>query len=306
MLRNMPKPPDVIALQETWIKDGSKFNFPGYNAISLNRGDRQGGGVATLLRDGIPYNMQVIEHVKYESLLVTIPARKGTSINIFNLYIPPSVDIHSLSSSLHKSFCHSNSIILGDLNAYSVVFGAAYSDKKGRLVESLIDQFGLVALNTGEGTHLTPSGRTTPIDLTICSPTFLAKNMSWSVLDQNMGSDHFPILIKLNEWITYEQSERKVWSLRKAKWDEYQRRANYALSNLPPFTNIETAALLVTEKLKEAASASIPVKNCGRIGLRPVPWWNDECAAAIKARNKALYSLRKEYTTVMSECYREH
>ena len=303
-LKKMAKLPDVIALQETWLKDGQAFKFPGYNIAFLNRSNRRGGGVATLLRDGISFNSQIIEHTSFESLLVTIQSRKGANINIVNNYIPPQTDVHSVQTSLHKSFTHTNSIIVGDFNAYSVIFGAETSDKRGQLVENLIDQYGLVALYAGSGTHLTTGGRTTPIDLSICSPS-LARKASCCVWPKNMGSDHYPILISLNEVIRVEKNDRKVWSLGKANWEEYQRRSYYALSNLPRFTNLEDATREVTNSLTEAASASIPVKGGSRFAMKPVRWWNSDCAMAIKARNQALYSLRREYTTAGFQHYRD-
>ena len=142
----MEKVPDIIALQETWLKEGNNFSISGYNIVRLDRGRHQGGGVATLLREGISYTSQTIEQNEYESLLVTISSEKGSNITIINAYVPPNANHQTLLTTLEKSFSYTNSIVLGDFNAYSVVFGAETSDNRGKLIEKLLDQYGLVAL----------------------------------------------------------------------------------------------------------------------------------------------------------------
>ena len=194
----MEKVPDIIALQETWLKEGNNFSISGYNIVRLDRGRHQGEGVATLLREGISYTSQTIEQNEYESLLVTISSEKGSNITIINAYVPPNANHQTLLSTQEKSFSYTNSIVLGDFNAYSVVFGAETSDNREKLIEKLLDQYGLVALFSGSGTHLTPSGRTTPIDLAMCSPSLSQKALC-KVLDENLGSDHYPVLITLNK-----------------------------------------------------------------------------------------------------------
>ena len=51
-----------------------------------------------------------------------------------------------------------DAIILGDLNAYSTVFGASTTDNRGRLLEELMDEYNMVAVNTGAGIYVRRTG----------------------------------------------------------------------------------------------------------------------------------------------------
>lgn len=41
------------------------------------------------------------------------------------------------------------------------------------------------------------------IDLSFCHPN-LSNKVTWGVIDDNMGSDHFPILVTIESCINYE------------------------------------------------------------------------------------------------------
>ena len=48
-------PIDVLCIQETWLKAKNRFNLPGFSMVRKDRIDREGGGVAILIRNTMPY-----------------------------------------------------------------------------------------------------------------------------------------------------------------------------------------------------------------------------------------------------------
>lgn len=47
--------PELIYIQETWLKPWLDFVIPGYECIRLDRSDRSVGGCATFVRNGLQY-----------------------------------------------------------------------------------------------------------------------------------------------------------------------------------------------------------------------------------------------------------
>ena len=88
-------------------------------------------------------------------------------------------------------------------------------------MESFLDDSDTVLLNDGSPTYLsTGTGNFSSIDLSISSPT-LAVHLSFHVLDDQYGSDHFPIVLRTG--ITRVRHVRPPrWRLKDANWDCYR------------------------------------------------------------------------------------
>ena len=117
---------------------------------------------------------------------------------VCNLYIHPnelfnSNDILQLIRQLPSPI-----ILLGDFNSKSPLQCSTndMTDPGGHVTESILVNENFCLFNTGEATHITiQSGITSMIDLTLCSPALLPK-LTWKVLDDTYGSDHFPIIME--------------------------------------------------------------------------------------------------------------
>ena len=94
------------------------------------------------------------------------------------------------------------------------------TDKKGKVIESLLNQHQLCMYNNKSNTYLHPAtGTYSAIDLSICDPS-LFLDYNWKIHDDTCGSDHFPILL---ENTTDELSKRTPsWNLGKANWDGFR------------------------------------------------------------------------------------
>lgn len=54
-IHDLQKTPDVICIQETWLKPHLDFILKGYNNIRCDREKGRGGGCITFIKSNIPY-----------------------------------------------------------------------------------------------------------------------------------------------------------------------------------------------------------------------------------------------------------
>ena len=132
-------PPDIICLQETWLKGGLKFTFDGYNIERQDRVQQVGGGVMTLIKQGIPYDV-IGNNCTLEAVTVSVKSARNSYHTICNVYHPPTVfnnddeegtvPDNSGNSTLTSSFIDMyrglfrprHCIVVGDFNAHNTLF----------------------------------------------------------------------------------------------------------------------------------------------------------------------------------------
>ena len=86
------KKPDVVVLSETWLKDGSYDDLPGYKAFNSVRTEKLGGGLSIFCRNNLDYkilevsnsNTEVMEYVH-----VQLHNANKKPINIVGIYRAP-------------------------------------------------------------------------------------------------------------------------------------------------------------------------------------------------------------------------
>ena len=107
------------------------------------------GGIFTCIRDSIAFKSIIV--LDEPSYLFTLIRIKSGVLTVVNCYIPTSRK--ASHEQIRKIINHKESIICGDINAYSPIFGARYTDARGMIFEELIHDYRLVSLNTGEDTY---------------------------------------------------------------------------------------------------------------------------------------------------------
>ncbi|XP_072377916.1 uncharacterized protein [Diabrotica undecimpunctata] len=108
-------------------------------------------------------------------------------------------------------------IILGDLNAYNQIWGSAYKDQRGTVIEEILDHLNLSLLNYGSPTRFNiRTGEATPLDLTICDND-LYPHLSWYSMQFTYNNDHYPLIIENNKHNRTAQFFPK-WKMDKADW----------------------------------------------------------------------------------------
>ncbi|GFW25107.1 probable RNA-directed DNA polymerase from transposon BS [Trichonephila clavipes] len=205
----------IIALQETKLKEHAKLKIKGYNIIRSDRQDG-GGGLAFLVRD---INYRTIDNPQFTHSKLEIQRLnviwKGKNLNISNMYHPPNQK--SLPDNL-LDISESN-LLVGDLNAKHSSWGSVINNKRGIELHNLMDDSAHLALNDGSPTYSSHSYHTEEaLDVSIVSSDIFPF-CKWTVL-QDIGSDHLPILVEL-KWKQMTQLVKKnFWNFKKANWEK--------------------------------------------------------------------------------------
>ena len=173
---------------------------------------------------------------------------------------------------------------MGDFNSHNEIWESKKTDKKSKVIESLLNQHQLCMYNNKSNTYLYPATVTYSaiVRLTICDPN-LFLNYNWKVHDNTCGSNHFPILLENS---TYELSKRTPsWNQEKANWDGFKTSCLAQLT-LEANKNNEENISYFTNTLLMIAEEHIPKSSTSTKYNRP--WFNEECKKAIRLHRATL------------------
>ncbi|GFW23121.1 putative RNA-directed DNA polymerase from transposon X-element [Trichonephila clavipes] len=186
--------PVCVALQETLLKLSCTSNIRGYSILrkDCNTGERACGGVALLMNHATPFS-PVLIHTELQELIDQLP---------------------------------SPFILLGDFNAHHLLWGCQDVNSRGKIVEKLLTELDLALLNDGSNTYFhSPTQSFSAIDLSICTPSLLL-DLTWSVLGNPLGSDHFPVVISYATPIACATLLQPRWKFDQADWETFRTQAD--------------------------------------------------------------------------------
>ena len=178
---SMQDKPNIICIQETWLRAQWDFIIQGYTAIRNDRMMGKGGGVAIFVRNGIRFSIVQLGR-ECESVTIKIWTGKYelTIINYYNPCNKLSVDV--LNMVLGE--VQGKVVWCGDFNAHSTLWGSERTDANGSIVEEVIEDKGLVCVNDGSGTRYDcVQNKESVIDLTMTSNE-IAGITDWEVLNK--------------------------------------------------------------------------------------------------------------------------
>ena len=122
------------------------------------------------------------------------------------------------------------------------------------------------------------------------------------MLQQTCGSDHLPIIIKLGvRYNTTGSSGIPRWKLGKADWDKFKTLCSTKLKLNKDAESINEIASDFTKILQNICEETIPKTKPKCSKIKP-PWRNQDCAIAIKKREKA----RKKYLRTRTQQDKQH
>jgi hypothetical protein len=181
-------------------------------------------------------------------------------------------------------------ILLGDFNAKNILWGAAITDERGRLISDVCAGFDMILLSSGARTHLCLMSWTlSALDLTFCS-LGLAVHLEWSILADLHGSDHYALNLHAATRFPI-LSRHPNWIIRHADWESfsvsYIRGPRISISGFYGWT--------LHERCFTGRQLHIPLSS-SRPRRLPVPWWTYECRAAIRTRKRALRHFQAHLT----------
>ncbi|KAH8023133.1 hypothetical protein HPB51_011247 [Rhipicephalus microplus] len=209
-------PPDVICLQEVGARPKTVSGYKLYMDPNTPK-------IATLVRKELAATCITAPNEETQHLIVTLwPAKKGRPKQVIcNIYSPPQDRKAEFSNIFHylnnKLQPRDRLIITGDFNAWHTTWGYSADRPKGtRLLEAIQRYDYTLPTTPGIPTRIGNSvNRDTNPDLTV---TNNATTMRWSVLDDNLGSDHNIVQI------TYETARRRrlLGKARLTNWTKYR------------------------------------------------------------------------------------
>ncbi|KAG5858980.1 hypothetical protein JTB14_027661 [Gonioctena quinquepunctata] len=155
--------------KETHLKPEENFTLRGFQCFrkDVQPDLRARGEVATFVKDSIP-----AEEIELNTNLqtVAIRIRAPIELTICNIYVPnPQWTVHGIQNILNQ--LPKPSIIVGDWNAHSQLWGTQLRNTCGRRVETIIKDNQLFLLNNGEPTHFNMASNSfSSIDLSFVTP----------------------------------------------------------------------------------------------------------------------------------------
>lgn len=190
---------------ETWLSPCT-FNLPHFDIFRCNR-DNGYSEVAIATHNSLNIRLIYINLILKQSCLVkkiniigveVLNIKNISPISFWSCCIP--IDSH-ISLELWNSLfllANDNCFFGGDFNAHNLAWGSTSSSRRDHMLYSTINSLGLSILNTGNNTYL---GKLKCSNSAI-EISFSSSKLTWlsylSVMDDSHGSDHFPIIISIN------------------------------------------------------------------------------------------------------------
>lgn len=203
----------IMAINETKINKSHKRN---YRIIRKDR-DSHGGGIAILIRNDITHMDSPDNRLSHLEL---IQIQICNDIVLTAWYNPPNQVIkpQDLDIILHDPRKH---IIVGGLNAKSMLWNCPNSNQNGRILENYINNNNACILYPDQPTHFPSNGQQpSTLDLAI------TKNITCDIdILNDLNSDHLPIKLTLG---SYKSSISFVsrWDYNHANWANFRRVLN--------------------------------------------------------------------------------
>lgn len=191
---------DIVLINETWLK--KSITFSGYNIYQINRADGY-GGVAIMVKNNI-ISRQILYNISIDPIEAVFAEVicTNTTIKICSIYIPPNLNTNIVQTNFKNLIdClqqNSNTIIGGDFNALHPIWDNTNRyNGRGQILADIITQSHFHVLNNGLPTRQNLfSNTSSAIDVTCSSPD-ISNRISWEITNVNLGSDHIPILLKI-------------------------------------------------------------------------------------------------------------
>ena len=289
----------IACLQEIKLRDSDSCSLRGFDCYSkshVSADDRPAGGVAILVKRGVPHQ-EVYLNTPLQAVAITFNLH--IKICICSIYLPPGrttaelIHLDQLVSQLPAPF-----IILGDFNAHSDLWGDQQLRPDGKIIEDFIANNDLNVFNDGSFTYLHPgNGSWSAIDLSLCSPS-LYLDFKWNVDNDQHGSDHFPIVLSHDE---INGTSHPRWVFKRADWDKYESLCADGITE--DILDSPDPAESFTEAIISITNLTVPKSSGSRKPRKP--WFNDECRAAIKKRRASLQRFNKHPTDSNLQAHRK-
>ena len=278
----------VALLQET-LHSSCDIHITGYTPYPCKCGNCQ--GIITYIRNDIQGEVELLNWHPTDAHKVTL-WYGGSRLILYNIYCPPS----STLNFMEQSTLYRKTVIAGDLNGHSPLWGYTDLDNTGKKIEELCQSTNLVLLQDENSTKTLLHRRHGTLhrpDLTLVSADL--KNYCSEEVLECISSDHRPILTKIHQFKRKKRKRRTRWNFKKANWELFRKTAddtinldNLAVKSIDTINDEFTAAIL------NAAKKSIP-RGCRN---HYKPFWNEDLEKATKTKNETRLEYEKDLNNI--------
>jgi len=272
--------PALFCLQESNMLNSSQIKLKNYTHFHTLH-------TSILIHNSIPFTYLPTSSPFVTAARVTL----HRPINVCSLYFPPKYKLTLTELETIFSALPSPCMILGDFNGAHPLWGSSSTNPRGTIIDHFITEHLLSVLNDKSPTYLSPTyGTFSAIDLSIVDPT-LFLDFTWSVINDQHGSDHFPIL--LSSLSPLPSAKTPHWQIHKADWPDFNNLCEEKLCDLPLNENV---AEHFSEILLDIAHTTIPQSSGQTLPPRK-PWFTLDCKNAIRDRHRSLRKFKRSPTT---------
>lgn len=284
---------DVGIFCETWIKPNEEVKISSYNVFSKTRDDGY-GGVAIVTKTNLNAVEINTDFNPVESIEVKINI-KNVDYSFLSLYIPPNISnvcVKNKFTDIINQYDNKNRLFIGgDLNArHSLWEVNGRTNGRGNIIANEINNSNLCLLNNGQFTYQNIFKNIfTTIDLSLVS-TDLRNNVNYKVTEDNVGSDHLPIICEIGR---QDNSPRIIYL---DKIDYSKLSETLVNVDLQTAQNIEEFENLIENNIKNCTyKIKINKKHS------PKPWWNSKLQKLwlIKRFKQRIYYQNQTYHTAI-------
>ncbi|KAL1122958.1 hypothetical protein AAG570_003283, partial [Ranatra chinensis] len=254
---------DIALLTDTHLKPHTKLYTPGYITVRNDRVGRNGGGVAILLKESIPFRQIDLpmdpDGTETLGIKVILNNRSTTIINVYN---PPNVVLKECL--LRNLFVYRGTVIVaGDFNARHRLWHCIRKNANGATLYDFVMNRGATIFAPETPTYVPSHGKgsQSTLDLVLANSSRCISSIS--TLTEG-GSDHLPVYFEL--WGTPQtQLKKPRFDFRRTDWDVFLCALNNVIPTAgPPLgtaTDIDTAVVTFTEEITTAVQASTPTST---------------------------------------------
>lgn len=281
---------DVIILVETWLKKNQSFHIRDFSCV---RNDRDDGyaGVAILISNKYAFSkVELSPNYNNNIMACAVRITKHTSLDIMAIYKPPKIRATFTDWSNILQQCNTkNCFIGGDFNIHNTTWGSTHDDRFSADLINALDEFNLTVLNNGSATHITHTGHGSAIDLSLASCR-IAGQSSWEILDDTMGSNHYPIITKFrqNTAITTPVFPSSKWNVKNVDWQMYTQTLETLAQPISEKIDAQGIYDHLLGKINTVADTLFRIRNTRPLNKRLVCWWDSSCDEVITKRKNAL------------------
>ena len=285
-----------IALFQETLHKNTNIHITGYTAYPCKCSNCR--GIISYVRNDLNCEVKDICRMAQPTDIHQLTVWYGNNkLQLFNIYSPPgkTFNFPVLDTTFVKT------VLAGDLNGHSHLWGYRDLNDTGRKIEELCTSTNLMLLqdqNSPPTLLHKAHGTLHRPDLTLVSAD-LEQHCTEELL-RDTGSDHRPVLTKINILKRRNRKRRTRWNFKKANWNLYRQESDNRFQEISlEEMNVEQLNETFTSICLKASTLSIPR------GCRPnyKPFWNDKLEEATKARNLARQKYEEEPSQENRQAY---